>query len=543
MRLTKFIIMKNFLPISIALILILSSVAISQDTISLSIRDKDISNFQKIKLYLTVVNKKGESVSNLDSSKIYIEEINTGKKINPVVEKFVDSKESIALCFLIDASNSMDGEPLNNIKEGLLTILPGLRVQDKIGIGYFNDEFYKKTDFTNDKDVLKNNIKDLSTGGSSSQIYPSIKQAIEWLNSNTSSRKILVILSDGDDNSDLKREEIETLITDKSFSVFTIGTVAENAESKNKLSNLEMISSKAKDGFYYRIYKPEDMKNIIPAIYDRVKNEYILSYYSYANISTEVKANVNVSSGKNIFQSDFSYKSPDKIIENAPSVSFWESKEFLYGSIAAGLVLLGLATLLALNIKKKKQFKLEKEEEQRLRQLEAEENKSKFEQFQREYDELLDSLENQQNISQSDKEKILKFENILNESSKTAFGEPVKIDTRRRTMILESKENSIEVLNTNITPSILIQSGPSKGQQFQINSNNILIGRLEGDVVINDDTISRKHAEIVSSNGQFYIRDINSTNGTFVNNNRVNQSPLLNGDVIRLGNIQMIFNN
>jgi len=533
---------KNLLTLLLFSFLV-SGIATSQDTLNLSIRDKDISRFQKVKLFMNVVNSKGEPVSNLDSSSIYIVEENTGKKVNPKVEKFLDSKESIALCFVIDASNSMKGEPLNNIKEGLLTVLPGLREQDKIGISYFNDEFYKKTDFTNDKEVLKNNINDLSTGGTSSQIYPSIKQAIDWLNSNTSSRKILVILSDGDDNSDMKREEIESLISDKPFSVFTIGTIEENADSKSKLINLETISSKATDGFYYRIYKPEDMKNIIPAIYDRVKNEYILAYYSYATISTDVKANVNIISGKNIFQKDYSYKSPDKIIENAPSVSFWETKEFLYGSIVSGIVLLGLATLLTLNIKKKKQFKLEKEEEQRLRQLETEENKNKFEQFQKEYDELLDRLENQENISQTDKEKIMQFENMLNESSKTAFGEPVKIDTRRRTMILEAKENLPEVVNVSQNPMIVIQSGFTKGQQYQINTDNLIIGRQEGDIIIKDDTISRRHAEIIKSNGQYFIRDNNSTNGTFVNNKRVSQSPLSNGDIIRLGNIQLKFNN
>ena len=285
------------------------------------------------------------------------------------------------------------------------------------------------------------------------------------------------------------------------------------------------------------------MKNIIPAIYDRVKNEYILTYFSYAPVSTDVKANVNIVSGKNIFQTDFSYKSPEKIIENAPSVSFWETKEFLYGSIAAGIALLTLAAFLISNIKKKKQFRLEKEEEQRLRQLESEENRNKFEQFQREYDELLDKLENQQGVSQLDKEKIMQLENIMNETSKTVFGEPVKIDTRRRTMILESKVNTPEVVSLNQNPTIVIQSGPNKGQQFQINRDNLIIGRQEGDVIIKDDTISRRHAEIIKNKGKYFIRDNNSTNGTYINNNRVNQSPLSNGDIIRLGNIQMMFKN
>lgn len=178
-----------------------------------------------------------------------------------------------------------------------------------------------------------------------------------------------------------------------------------------------------------------------------------------------------------------------------------------------------------------------------MRQLESEENRNKFEQFQREYDELLDKLENQQGVSQLDKEKIMQLENIMNETSKTVFGEPVKIDTRRRTMILESKVNTPEVVSLNQNPTIVIQSGPNKGQQFQINRDNLIIGRQEGDVIIKDDTISRRHAEIIKNKGKYFIRDNNSTNGTYINNNRVNQSPLSNGDIIRLGNIQMMFKN
>lgn len=532
--------MKKFIYILIAFLTITNFIS-AQDTLNLSIRDKDISSFQKIKLYLNIVNKKGESVKDIDSSKIFIDESITGKKVNPQVEKFINSNESIALCFVIDASNSMDGDPLNNIKEGMLSILSELRSQDKIGIGYFNDEFYKKTDFTSDKDILRNNIKELSTGGSSSQIYPSIKQAVEWLNSNSASRKIIIILSDGDDNSELKREEIESLITDKPISVFTIGTVAESKESNNMLRNLESISSKAKDGFYYRIYKPEDMKNIIPAIYDRVKNEYILTYYSYAPVSTDVTANVNITSGKNIFQIDYSYKSPDTIVENAPSPSFWETTEFLYSSIGAGILLIGLGFLLMQNIKKKKQFKFEKEEEQRLRIQESEDNKIKFEEFQREYDDMLSSLENQQSVSQSEREKIMQLENMLSESSLTAFGQPAKIDTRRRTMILESKSDIPEVVSGNSFPVLNIQSGVLRGQNIPITKDNFVIGRQEGDSIIKDETISRRHASIIMNNGQYYVQDFNSTNGTFINNNKINLSPVNSGDVIRMGNVQMTF--
>ena len=62
---------KNLLTLLLFSFLV-SGIATSQDTLNLSIRDKDISRFQKVKLFMNVVNSKGEPVSNLDSSSIYI---------------------------------------------------------------------------------------------------------------------------------------------------------------------------------------------------------------------------------------------------------------------------------------------------------------------------------------------------------------------------------------------------------------------------------------------------------------------------------------
>ncbi len=57
-------------------------------------------------------------------------------------------------------------------------------------------------------------------------------------------------------------------------------------------------------------------------------------------------------------------------------------------------------------------------------------------------------------------------------------------------------------------------------------SSKILIGRSSGcDIVINDALVSRKHAEIQQIKSVYFIKDLNSQNGTFVNNrNTVNNS-------------------
>jgi len=55
------------------------------------------------------------------------------------------------------------------------------------------------------------------------------------------------------------------------------------------------------------------------------------------------------------------------------------------------------------------------------------------------------------------------------------------------------------------------------------------------DLLLEDASISRQHAEFVLQNGSYAIRDLGSTNGTLVNGKRVTDHPLSSGDTIKLG--------
>jgi hypothetical protein len=66
-----------------------------------------------------------------------------------------------------------------------------------------------------------------------------------------------------------------------------------------------------------------------------------------------------------------------------------------------------------------------------------------------------------------------------------------------------------------------------------------LIGRdVENDVVINSNSMSRSHAQIVRIDGTYMVLDLDSKNGTFVNNERVAQRQLHDGDELMLGSVQ-----
>lgn len=91
-------------------------------------------------------------------------------------------------------------------------------------------------------------------------------------------------------------------------------------------------------------------------------------------------------------------------------------------------------------------------------------------------------------------------------------------------------------------PKLHILQGPDKGHSFDIDQPIILVGRGSPDLPLADNTISRKHAEFIREEGHWFLRDLNSANGTYVNGVKVAQKLELNqGDQVRCGTTLMVF--
>lgn len=68
------------------------------------------------------------------------------------------------------------------------------------------------------------------------------------------------------------------------------------------------------------------------------------------------------------------------------------------------------------------------------------------------------------------------------------------------------------------------------------------VGRLaDNSLQIDDASVSSRHAEITPENGGYHLRDLGSTNGTFVNGGQVNDAVLRHGDEIRFGVVETVF--
>ncbi len=80
----------------------------------------------------------------------------------------------------------------------------------------------------------------------------------------------------------------------------------------------------------------------------------------------------------------------------------------------------------------------------------------------------------------------------------------------------------------------------------ELDTANLLIGKYKDkvDVYLEDDSVSRMHARVLQDQGDFYLEDSNSTNGTFLNKTRLQpyeRKKLEQGDEIRCGNVVLYF--
>jgi diguanylate cyclase (GGDEF)-like protein len=83
--------------------------------------------------------------------------------------------------------------------------------------------------------------------------------------------------------------------------------------------------------------------------------------------------------------------------------------------------------------------------------------------------------------------------------------------------------------------TLVVVAGPTPGQLYTLKDQTVLGRDLLADIVIEDSAVSRRHATILLHEGMYYVSDLNSANGTFVNGTRVNRTPLQNGDRIQIG--------
>jgi hypothetical protein len=92
---------------------------------------------------------------------------------------------------------------------------------------------------------------------------------------------------------------------------------------------------------------------------------------------------------------------------------------------------------------------------------------------------------------------------------------------------------------------LVVTRGPNEGSRFVLSPEDTLvvtIGRHpESDIFLDDITVSRRHAEVRHSEGNYWAHDVGSLNGTYLNRQSIEDATLASGDELQVGKFRLLF--
>jgi pSer/pThr/pTyr-binding forkhead associated (FHA) protein len=90
---------------------------------------------------------------------------------------------------------------------------------------------------------------------------------------------------------------------------------------------------------------------------------------------------------------------------------------------------------------------------------------------------------------------------------------------------------------------VLVKRGPNAGSTFLLAEETTTVGRSpDSGVFLDDVTVSRKHAVFERRSGSgWFVRDVGSLNGTYVNGEQVDETKLATGDEVQIGRFKLTF--
>jgi len=228
-------------------------------------------------LHTTVLDDRGRFADGLKQENFRVLEDKVEQKLS--VFKREDLPVSMGL--VIDNSGSMrDKRP--RVNEAAITLVENSNPQDEAFVVNFNDDFYLDLDkdFTNSVPELKEALERIDSRGSTA-LYDAIIGSIDHLKKASKDKRVLLVVTDGEDNT--SRNSLEKTIREIQKTdtvIYTIGLLSQESKKNAKRAKkaLEEISL-ASGGLSYFPENVDDVHNICQQVAHDIRNQYTLAYY------------------------------------------------------------------------------------------------------------------------------------------------------------------------------------------------------------------------------------------------------------------------
>ncbi len=400
-------------------------------------------------------------------------------------------------------------------------------------------ENYLLNNFTDNADELIAKVKthdsknDMYTYNQSSELYGAVREGLLKLKATSgSSNKILVVLSAGknlDVSSEKTQDNCSKLANESRIPIYSIQYNMQGWEHNN-LS--QMVSASYGREYLTKLALPFEQR--LQEATDTFKVYMSKAVSRLEGTTYRITYNTSFSKrDKNPAVDVYANNKGDhlNISFNLPSYTIFDW--FLDNIIVALLILIILVggavfIVLRANQKAKKQIELEKR------------NREQLEKANKKADSLKQDMEQQKELIEEQNRKIDEERFRQDEAIRQRAAEEEQ--KRQQEKMLELWNKKVDEMQRFRAPK-LVYSIDNKQYTFEVSQPEVKIGRdSNNDLAIPDKTISGKHFVIrYEFGGKFIAKNLSTSNYTYINDNRIDEHLLKNGDVIKTGNIRLQF--
>jgi VWFA-related protein len=228
-------------------------------------------------LHTTVLDDRGKFVDGLKEENFRVFEDKAEQKLS--VFKREDVPVSMGL--VIDNSGSMRDKRAR-VNEAALTLVQASNPQDEAFVVNFNDDYYLDLDkdFTSSVPELKEALERIDARGSTA-LYDAVIGSMDHLKKGHKDKKVLLVVTDGEDN--VSRNSLEKTLREIQKSnvvIYTIGLFSDE-DKKNKKKAMRALKdiSAGSGGVAYFPENVDDVHNICDQVARDIRNQYTLGYY------------------------------------------------------------------------------------------------------------------------------------------------------------------------------------------------------------------------------------------------------------------------
>ena len=241
------------------------------------VKEVDNAGFPNISIYLNF--KEGSRLGLTDLNKENFEIIENDTPLADfAVEKVGETTEPVGTVLVLDTSGSMKGSPIEDAINASNVFIDEMRDIDRISIVGFSDDVIVHSNFTSDRQALKDSVGSLEAAGETALFDGIIAGVNQFQNLEDIRHKYLVVLSDGTDT--VSSSSIADVIAAANEQNVTVYSVALLSDEFNP-ADLGQIAQNT-NGELLQTTDSAELTGLYSNISSKIRNQYKISYISSA---------------------------------------------------------------------------------------------------------------------------------------------------------------------------------------------------------------------------------------------------------------------